>query len=251
MTIGIDDSTLVRVVALDTSPSFRDIMGEITGTINDVYRPSRCGEYGYMLYADAQPLEGTSVEVCYNATPYEISVSLDETCVEVIDPITDHDDWSSDSVDPVEAKLVDGWVTSTAYVSGATVLYQDWDLADVRIALTVEPKPVGAEEGFIAPVLRWVDDANYLGLVYSFGNLSLREVIAGTPTDTVLTTYPPDQPYNLIVQAVGDVFTIYSGGGLYEATGLTHLSSGRVGFMVGSNAVPDQRLFTGFTVTPM
>ncbi len=74
----IDDNTLMRVVALTAAPAFVDIYGSITGTIGNTYNPTFIGERGFMLHADAAPLDigveltGDQLAICWNWTPYEI-----------------------------------------------------------------------------------------------------------------------------------------------------------------------------------
>lgn len=74
----IDDNTLMRVVALTAAPEFVDVYGNITGTIGDTYNPAFIGERGFMLNADAAPLDagveitGDQLVICFNHTPLEI-----------------------------------------------------------------------------------------------------------------------------------------------------------------------------------
>lgn len=78
----IDDTTLMRVVALTALPNFIDIYGTITGTRNAVYNPTFVGERGFMLHVDAAPLDigvpttGDQLAECFFHTPEEIDIAM-------------------------------------------------------------------------------------------------------------------------------------------------------------------------------
>ncbi len=83
MSTVIDDDTLMRVVALSADPDFIDIYGSITGTRDSTYKPTFLGERGFMLNADAAPLDmgveltGDKLAICFNWTPYQIDQAME------------------------------------------------------------------------------------------------------------------------------------------------------------------------------
>ena len=82
MTTVIDDTTLMRVVALTALPEFIDIYGNITGTRNAVYNPTFVGERGFMMHVTAAPLDigvvttGDQLAICFNHTPLAIDTAI-------------------------------------------------------------------------------------------------------------------------------------------------------------------------------
>lgn len=76
-------TTLVRVRALTGDPDFLAVESAQTGRVpGSTYKPTFLGEFGWMLYADAQPLDigvpatGDKLGICWDHTPVEIDAAM-------------------------------------------------------------------------------------------------------------------------------------------------------------------------------
>lgn len=82
MSITVDDTTLVKCVAMTADPAFIDITGIKTGSTTGTYNPTFTGERGWMHNVDAEPLDlgveltGDKLAICYKHTVVEIENAM-------------------------------------------------------------------------------------------------------------------------------------------------------------------------------
>lgn len=77
-------TSLVRVRAITLDPDFLAVESAQCGRVpGSTYKPGVSGEYGWMLYEDAEPLDigvpitGNKLAVCWNHTPVDIDAALE------------------------------------------------------------------------------------------------------------------------------------------------------------------------------
>ncbi len=76
-------TTIVRVRALTAAPDFLAIHSAQSGrTPGSTYKPTSLGEFGWMAYADAQPLDigvvttGDQLGICWEHRPVDIDDAI-------------------------------------------------------------------------------------------------------------------------------------------------------------------------------